>query len=248
MKLSARKKVANGLVLCLLAPGVTATVKEFASDVEEGLGAFSASDDFDLVSNDGTLLASRAESMLNADPSGGDPSGGGGDPSGGGGDPSGGDPSACVPQTEPPKIEFSTSRQQTSVSDGQSGILEVALASSTTDEVSDFQNDPACTDITIEVAGPETLLPGENGLYLVRMVNMSSEDAIQRSLTITPAVQVNVDHYAATLLSGNDFGLQVESAARNLHFSNVSIPAGDMLVISLELSMAQVHHLFDFEV
>jgi hypothetical protein len=110
MKLSVRKKVANGLVLFLVAPQVVSKVHEFKDNVEDGLAAFSADDNFDLAQDSGTLLASNdgyspedSHDPSGGDPSGGDPSGGdpsGGDPSGGdpsGGDPSGGDPSGGDP-------------------------------------------------------------------------------------------------------------------------------------------------------
>ncbi|MGD8359088.1 MAG: hypothetical protein PVG42_13630, partial [Lysobacterales bacterium] len=105
MKLSVRKKVANGLVLCLLVPRAAHTTVELFDTYVDGIKAMSAEDDFDLGNDSRGFAVARVDpgKPPSGDPTGGDPTGGdptGGDPTGGdptGGDPTGGDPTGGDP-------------------------------------------------------------------------------------------------------------------------------------------------------
>lgn len=75
MKLSVRARVANGLVICLLLPRIAETAVSVL-EIEEGLNAFSADDDFDSIGNPGNLAVAVVDTaQISADPSGGYPTG-----------------------------------------------------------------------------------------------------------------------------------------------------------------------------
>jgi len=127
MKLSVRKKVANGLVLCLIVPRAAHTAVELYDTYSEGLNNFGAQDEFDLNQPG----KSFAQTKLNADP-GADPSA---DPSGydpsaydpSGYDPSGGDPSGCDPSGGRPTFAISAPRQLLTAEDGTSDLIELTI-------------------------------------------------------------------------------------------------------------------------
>lgn len=225
MKLSIRSKVANGLVLCLMTPAMAATSNQIKDNIEDGLDLFSASDDFDLAADNGTLFASTDQSYLNDDPSGGDPSGG--DPSGG--DPSGGDPSACVPQTAPQKIEFSTTRDVTAIDSRTSDSINVCILS---------EKEPA--EIGFDVSGPQKLEPGETGVYLVRLINKMNESRTRDEVIISATGKLAVQNYMAAMLSGEPFESNTILKPGSLQFNDLTIPASDTLMVSLEVKQAFV--------
>ncbi len=115
MKLSVRKKIANGLVLFLLVPKAATSANELIDTYAEGISEFTADDEVafqshslgsdSLVINSGGVGVATGDGKSGdgSDPTGGDPTGGdptGGDPTGGdptGGDPTGGDPTGGDP-------------------------------------------------------------------------------------------------------------------------------------------------------
>lgn len=131
MKVSVRKKVANGLVLFLVMPKAVATANELYNTYQDGFSQFRADDNFDLASNAASSQSVKVKgtsSLQGDDPSGADPSGydpSGFDPSGY--DPSGGDPSACDIATAPQQLVVEAPRMLVTAEDGTSDLFQVSM-------------------------------------------------------------------------------------------------------------------------
>ncbi len=151
MKLSVRKKIANGLVICLILPRAGASAADLYETYRDGLAGFSAEEQFDLTTPqsskaEATIKVTGADNPEGADPTGGDPTGGdptggdptggdptGGDPTGGdptGGDPTGGDPTGgplCEPGTVPPRLIIDAPRLLVTAEDGSADLFKVSM-------------------------------------------------------------------------------------------------------------------------
>lgn len=75
MKLSVRRKVANGLVICLLAPKAVTMAADVLDADADGFDAFAAEEEFDLALQKGDTAVAPVLASDPCDPSGVDPSG-----------------------------------------------------------------------------------------------------------------------------------------------------------------------------
>ena len=139
MKVSVRKKVANGLVLTLMAPHAVTMANELAKQYSEGFDQFTANDQVDLAdglasSDTHKIKTVGGRSAQMEDPSGGDPSGydpSGYDPSGF--DPSGFDPSSCPPpdpsggSVPEPTVVVESAQPLITAEDGTSDLVQLSM-------------------------------------------------------------------------------------------------------------------------
>jgi len=117
MKLLARSKVANGLVICLVLPAAASLYADLVNNYSSGLKSFSATDDFDLTTDGpGTAVVAVTSDPCFADPTGGDPSGF---------DPSGSSSICVAPSEEQPVFCVRQIPALVTAENGSSDLLEV---------------------------------------------------------------------------------------------------------------------------
>jgi hypothetical protein len=373
MKLSVRKKVANGLVLFLLLPRAAETAVELFDAYSGGLKSFGAEDEFDLTAGKGNFAVAQVNADPAGDPSGGDPTGGdptggdptggdptggdptggdptggdptggdptggdptggdptggdptggdptggdptGGDPTGGdpsgydpsaydpsGFDPSGGDPSSCEPGSTIPLLTIDAPRLLVTAEDGTADLFEMHMApdpdylrtyrivSTRPDEARPVPDvvtfgDNACiprpvwvtgqndykvdgdvdytiyvldeqdfpvgsikgvnldnddyAGVAVDVLGPNALPEGGDGLFLVRVANVSGGVLPKSTLFIEPSSGLQINDYAVALLSGKAFRDTGKLKDGVLTFAGVVVEANDMLIVSLGVELVR---------
>jgi len=204
MKLSVRKKIANGLVICLLVPRAGESAIELYETYSEGLESFAAADDFDLAAGKGSTAEVTVNQVEGADPTGGDPTGGdptggdptggdptggdptGGDPTGGdptGGDPTGGDPTGGDPTGGDPTGGDPTGGDPTGgdpTGGDPTGGDPTGGDPTGGDPTGGEPCPPASTPPTLNVDGPRQLLTAEDGTAALFEVSMAPDPAVSR--------------------------------------------------------------------
>ncbi|MGD8928884.1 MAG: hypothetical protein PVI22_07930, partial [Lysobacterales bacterium] len=93
--------------------------------------------------------------------------------------------------------------------------------------------------VAVDVLGPNALPPGDDGLFLVRVANVSGELLRKGTLVIEPSPALDINDYAVALLSGEGVKLKGKLKDGALTFSGVDIDANDMLIVSVGVEMAR---------
>jgi hypothetical protein len=101
--------------------------------------------------------------------------------------------------------------------------------------------------LTVDVQGPTSLMAGEQGVYMVRFSNTSQ--SLQRAeaaaalsgqiLTIESTPGLTLAGFACSYLSGANCNLQPELTENLLQVTNVDLPAGETLLISIDANMSE---------
>ncbi|MEJ8566263.1 hypothetical protein [Elongatibacter sediminis] len=95
------------------------------------------------------------------------------------------------------------------------------------------------TGVAVDVLGPTSLPQGGNGLFLVRVANVSGDELKKNTLLIETTAQLDITDYATALLSGNKFKGKGKTDKKSgaLVFKGVNIGTNDMLIVSVNVKL-----------